>query len=316
MLARVFRLGLILLGAMALGAQLGCSGSGASSTTSTSTSGSSTGSTGTTTTSSSSSSSSGGTTGGLTLTVTSPTDGSQIALGTASDPLALTISYSVTGFTLATAGTCGVNLTTCGHVHIAVDGTACNAPGKPYNNSGANGNDNALFEFCLVNTGPHVIHLDLHDDQHALIPNSPTADVHVTTTAATSSPAVIISDPQSGSLVAIGADANGSVPVMASVSNFKLAAPGTCSGATGCGQVRFFVNGTTCNGANGYNAIDPTASGTADPALLPFAACVTADGGYITATGGYTITAALYDDSGNAVTGAMSGQVPVTGLAP
>jgi hypothetical protein len=247
--------------------------------------------------------------------VTSPTEGAQVALGIGADPLALTVSYTVTGFTLSMPGTCGVNLATCGHVHIAIDGAGCNGPGRPYNNSGFSGNDFALFEYCLVNTGPHRIHLDLHNDLHALIPGSPSQDVDVVTTAATASPAVTIADPKPGSLVAIGGDPAGSVPVMATASNFQLAAPGTCT-TSACGQIRFFVNGSACNTGGGFNAIDPSASGPVDPALLPFASCRASDAGYDTTAGAYVITAQLFDDRGVAVDGGQSAPVQVTVLAP
>jgi hypothetical protein len=81
------------------------------------------------------------------------------------------ITFTTTDFTLMAPGTCPADVAgqpPCGHVHVLIDGTACNdtASGAPYNVA-ANGSPAiANFALCPTADGAHTIVLELHNDDH------------------------------------------------------------------------------------------------------------------------------------------------------
>jgi len=71
-----------------------------------------------------------------TIKISSPTAGAMVAAGTDADK-SVPVTFTVTNFTLMAPGACGSVADTCGHVHLLIDGTACNVAPSPYNNAGA-----------------------------------------------------------------------------------------------------------------------------------------------------------------------------------
>jgi hypothetical protein len=116
--------------------------------------------------------------GNGTIKITSPTANMTVN-ATAANP-GVDVAFTVTGFTLKDPATktCGT-MPSCGHVHILVDGAACNnmaAPG-PYNNDGFASPIGAGLNFCPKISGTHVIVAELHNDDHSVYtaPGSTTA---------------------------------------------------------------------------------------------------------------------------------------------
>ena len=106
--------------------------------------------------------------GNGTIKITSPTNNSMVT-ATAMAP-DVDVGFTVTGFTLKDPATktCGT-MPSCGHVHILIDGTACNdkdAAG-PYNADGFVSPITGGFDYCAKLTGTHVISAELHNDDHS-----------------------------------------------------------------------------------------------------------------------------------------------------
>jgi hypothetical protein len=102
-----------------------------------------------------------------TITITSPAPNGTLTL--ASDHTG-DIAFTATNFTLMAPGTCPTNdndTPPCGHVHVLIDGTACNDPADPYNVA-ANGSPAvANFGLCPTADGAHTVVLELHNDDHS-----------------------------------------------------------------------------------------------------------------------------------------------------
>jgi hypothetical protein len=122
--------------------------------------------------------------GNGTIQITAPADNATVA-ATAANP-GFDVAFTVSGFTLKTPGTCG-GIASCGHVHITVDGTACNNPAAPgpYNNDGNASPIAASLDLCPQLSGAHVVVAELHNDDHSTYTdanNKPvTSTVHITT---------------------------------------------------------------------------------------------------------------------------------------
>jgi hypothetical protein len=108
-----------------------------------------------------------------------------------------------------------------------------------------------------------------------------------------SNASVAITAPQAGS-VALGTDSLKSVPVSFTLSNFTLAAPGTCGGAANCGHLHLVIDdySSACDplagvGTEKYNVQVITGATTS----AQFASC----GG--TAAGSHTLTLEVHDDA-------------------
>ncbi|HVU03288.1 MAG TPA: hypothetical protein VHE30_16120 [Polyangiaceae bacterium] len=109
------------------------------------------------------------TTGPVTLKMTDPADGETVGPSAEyPDYPDVPIAFTVTGFTLKAPGTCA-GADKCGHVHLLVDGTACNdvASKAPYNNAGAKSPINAGLDYCPKIDGEHTVTLELHNDDHS-----------------------------------------------------------------------------------------------------------------------------------------------------
>jgi hypothetical protein len=180
----------------------------------------------------------------------------------------LPIAFSIEGITLRPAGTCGSD-PDCGHVHLLIDGTACNAPGAPYNVQSAGspiGDDryevNALFKWCQMATGSHTVRITLQKDDHSDYTDEAgihiAAEVKVTTVSAAGAsapPSIQITDPGEGATVTL--DADDKAPFRYSVENFVVRPAATCASPTVdghvCGHLHLTINGTDCNGGGIYN---------------------------------------------------------------
>jgi len=142
----------------------------------------------------------------------------------------------------------------CGHVHLKIDGSACNdsASSKPYNTAGWASPINANLGFCPMAEGQHELALELHHDDHSPVKDPNGSVIGASSQFATqrnqtaAAPSISISDPTQNATVTMAA--GNVVPVSFSVSNFLLKAPGTCLAADGaCGHVHLKVDGNACN---------------------------------------------------------------------
>jgi hypothetical protein len=108
----------------------------------------------------------GGSSGGssATITIANPAASSSVALGTDSQK-SVTITYAVTSFNVKALGSCS-GVANCGHVHLLIDGNACNGSDIYNNSSYATPTAVAFFAKCSTPTGSHTVTLELHDDMH------------------------------------------------------------------------------------------------------------------------------------------------------
>ena len=97
-----------------------------------------------------------------TITITSPTAGAQQALGT-DEHKTVKVAFTTTNFTFEP---CASAASSCGHVHLLIDGTDC---GSPYNNSATASPAPAFFDRCSRQTGAHTVTLELHHSDHTAI---------------------------------------------------------------------------------------------------------------------------------------------------
>jgi hypothetical protein len=102
-----------------------------------------------------------------TITITSPANNGTLTL--AADKTG-DIVFTTTNFTLKAPGTCA-GAALCGHVHVLIDGTACNdtagSPPPPYNIAANASPAAANFGFCPTADGAHTVVLELHNDDHS-----------------------------------------------------------------------------------------------------------------------------------------------------
>jgi hypothetical protein len=98
-----------------------------------------------------------------TMQIVSPVTGAAVVV-TATDATT-PVTVTATDFTLKAPGACA-GASACGHLHVFVDGTACNAPGMQYNAQGASP-VSANFAFCQTVNGSHTIKVELHHDDHS-----------------------------------------------------------------------------------------------------------------------------------------------------
>jgi hypothetical protein len=109
-----------------------------------------------------------------------------VTLGTDADK-SVPVTLAVTNFTLMAVGACANRQDDhCGHVHLLVDGAACNDPnaGAPYNNDATSTAATVKLGVCPTATGAHTIVAELHHDDHSPVLDSSgaviSATVHVT----------------------------------------------------------------------------------------------------------------------------------------
>ncbi len=112
-------------------------------------------------------------------------------------------------------------------------------------------------------------------------------------------PQIVVTNPQSGSVIQL--PASDTTQVNFNVSNFNLRQPGTCGGAANCGQVYADIDNGACNQSGKmYNAIAPNAgNGSTGSVIIDFSACPAS-----TFSGNHTITLSLRLDNGATVIGA------------
>lgn len=105
----------------------------------------------------------GGDAGVPTLTITSPKTGADVHSTT------VDIVMDITNFTLKAPNSTDCPAGTCGHIHLNVDGNACNTTGAPYNNAGAATTIPIDLKLCPAATipGAHVVDATLHNNDHS-----------------------------------------------------------------------------------------------------------------------------------------------------
>jgi hypothetical protein len=235
------------------------------------------------------------------ITIVSPQNNATITPGSDA-AMSVPVSFSTANFTLMGPGMCPSVSDSCGHVHLTVDGTACNAMGKPYNNAGAASPINANLATCAMANGSHTIKVELHRNDHSLVATgNPTSSVVVMAGAA--GPSITITSPQNGAAVEAGTDMDKSVPVSFTVQGFTLMAPGTCPSVSDtCGHVHLFVDGAACTPVGKpYNN-----GGAASPLNAKLASCATP-------IGAHTISLELHrNDHTPVMTGSPTASVMVT----
>jgi hypothetical protein len=101
-----------------------------------------------------------------TITITSPANNATVTADANSPDV--NISFTVANFTLKAPGSCK-GMSNCGHVHLTVDGTACNDPSAPgaYNNDGFASPISVGLDYCAAISGTHVVEAQLHNDDHS-----------------------------------------------------------------------------------------------------------------------------------------------------
>ncbi len=137
--------------------------------------------------SSASNSPGGGAEGGApTIAITGITSGASLMV-TDEDGGAKTvpIPFTISGFTLMAPGTCpgGASNTSCGHIHVLIDGAACTPSGSPYDNADTTGSPAiAILSTCPMVNGAHTVSLELHNDVHAALSPPVSTSVMITVT--------------------------------------------------------------------------------------------------------------------------------------
>lgn len=102
--------------------------------------------------------------GNGTVKISSPAAGSTNAMNNGS----IDVAFAITNFTLKAPGSCGT-ATNCGHIHVLIDGTACNdtGGGLPYNVAATASPAQPNFHLCPTAAGSHTVTLELHNDDHS-----------------------------------------------------------------------------------------------------------------------------------------------------
>lgn len=114
------------------------------------------------------------------------------------------------------------------------------------------------------------------------LPGCPTGDPGV-------DPVLTITSPAEGAEVPLPDDAMGSIPIEFTVTDFALAAPGTCAGVAACGHIYLSIDGTDCDAApDAYNNVGTNSPIDAMLALCPSPA------------GAHDVTLSLRSDDGAA----------------
>jgi len=99
------------------------------------------------------------------IVIVSPTAGEVVVPSSTNH---VPVAFHVANFMLAALGSCA-GMPNCGHVHLIIDGTGCNASGSPYNNAGAASPIDANLGACATATGVHTVALELHNDDHTAV---------------------------------------------------------------------------------------------------------------------------------------------------
>jgi hypothetical protein len=109
-----------------------------------------------------------------TIKITSPANGATVSPASDSDFPDVPVTLAITNFTLKAPASADCPSGTCGHVHLMVDGTACNdketMPPPPYNSAATalSGPDvHVGLDYCSKIGGQHVITAELHNNDHS-----------------------------------------------------------------------------------------------------------------------------------------------------
>jgi hypothetical protein len=184
------------------------------------------------------------------VNISGPAWGSTVMIG--NDDL-VTVTFTTSNFRLAMPGTCAGD-PACGHVHLKIDGAACNntVAMKPYNVAGYASPISGNLGFCPNVDGQHDMVLELHHDDHSpVVDNKGTAiganaQFIAQRQSTQAAPTITISEPTANATVTMAA--GNTVPVSFMVTNFLLKAPGTCLATDGaCGHVHVKVDANACN---------------------------------------------------------------------
>ena len=184
------------------------------------------------------------------INISGPEWGATVTIG---NDNALPVMFTVSNFTLSMPGTCAGQVD-CGHVHLKIDGNACNntAAMKPYNVAGWSSPISANFGLCPAVDGQHDISLELHHDDHSPVVDgkgtviSTSAQITAQRNSTQAAPTISISAPAPNATVTMAV--GNTVPVSFAVTNFVLKAPGTCTPADGaCGHVHVKVDQSACD---------------------------------------------------------------------
>jgi len=144
--------------------------------------------------------------GAPSVTIVSPATGAIISTATPPD---VPVMFTVTNFTfdVPVTGCGGVSSDNCGHIHLLIDGTACNATASdpdgaaPYNNAYPNTGDTGPFTanpatviahlmqlangpgslgYCPMTTGSHTMEVSLHRTDHSAVTNNAKSTITIT----------------------------------------------------------------------------------------------------------------------------------------
>lgn len=194
----------------------------------------------------------------------------------------IALDFTAENFTLKAPGSCA-GASSCGHVHVKLDGDAGNAPEAPYNNalvtdSAAGAVHFGWLEYAGIEpSGRHIVTFELHNDDHSQVSlySNGTEGINIVANTTVNAsyaanyklPVVTIQTPADGASATLS-DTN-TVNVRFSVTdNFIPKNVGTCDANTYCGKFCLQIDGDagnvpgqTCN-----------VSGTASPLAANFAA--------------------------------------------
>jgi hypothetical protein len=187
----------------------------------------------------------------------------------------LDVFFNVDGYVLEMAGTCPDGQINCGHLHLKIDGDACNnvAAGKAYNVSGFQSPLVADLSLCPAPTriGMHTAVLWLENNVHQAVLDVRGLPVSAAAGFRTSPPpTVTITAPKQGQTLTLpmGNTAN----VAFTVTNMALMAPGTCpAGNQACGHAHLKIDGEACNNVAMMKAYNN--AGAASPLVANFGFC-------------------------------------------
>lgn len=166
------------------------------------------------------------------------------------DNQSVTFEIAVNGFALAPAGSCG-GRANCGHLVLFVDGNSCGSPNSVSSSSSVS----AHFGKCQRMDGPHVVTVELDDDNGRTLATCNPLAVNVTCSSCAANPGngqgaaiAIVSPAQGQTCVADKHDKT--CPVVVSVFGAVIGARGACGSSTSCGHLALFVDGTACGNPN------------------------------------------------------------------
>lgn len=203
------------------------------------------------------------------------------------DTLSAPIHFEVSNFTLKDPGECTPADSPCGHVHLNLDGDDGNIEDAPYNNAGSSSPIEANFGELDDPFGPHMVTLELVYDDHSSTGERSSVEVNVQL----ADPTVTITSPAEDQNITL--PTNKQVALTVALTDFELAAVGTCGSRPNCGQLHVKIDGDDGNApGKSYNTIATSSTVFADFSIL--------EGNAIDTSGDHTISVELHRDNGTA----------------